>query len=100
MGKDYVKYHEVEMSKGWPRKIRAAQLQTTYTIGGKEYPRIPFGSEEGEWGEAADRPCHDCAVIKGQLHVPICDMEKCSVCGEQVMSCSCKQEELVIMGAK
>lgn len=29
--------------------------------------------------------CHDCNVKPGGTHHPGCDMERCSVCGDQVM---------------
>ena len=76
-----VTYFGVRMPKGWPRKIRAAQKWTHYTIGGKARPRIPYANTE--------YPCHDCAITAGRLHVPGCDMERCPACGRQAISCGC-----------
>jgi len=81
------------MVEGWPEKIEAAQNVLSYTLSdGRSVPRIRYGSEREDWG--ADKvPCHDCRVLKGEFHVPNCDVEECPVCGAQLLSCNCPFDE-------
>lgn len=69
-------------------EMAAAQRVRRYLIGGREFVRVRYGSEQDDWG--ADRgPCGDCGVKKGQLHVMGCDIEPCPRCGGQVITCGC-----------
>ena len=82
----------VSMTDDWPDKIRQAQQQPTVRIGGEEVERVRYGSEREDWG--GDRgPCHDCGVIKGEFHVPGCDVERCPSCGGQLGGCDCDYED-------
>jgi hypothetical protein len=92
MSNEFVIYNGARMIKGWPEKIQAAQWQTNYIIGGEEYLRVRYGEEQDDWG-ADKKPCHDCRVIKGQLHVVGCDGEECPLCHGQALTCDCPYEE-------
>jgi hypothetical protein len=89
---EFVVYNGVKMAADWPERIQEAQTLLTISIGGREYSRIPYGQEADDWG-AERGPCHDCAVTKGQLHVPGCDVEQCPLCLGQSLSCECPYDD-------
>jgi hypothetical protein len=93
--RELVDFRGVKVASYWPRKIENAQGVTRYWI--KDWvERIPYGTERGDWS-AETRLCHDCRVIKGEYHVPNCDVEECPKCGEQAITCPCEiwLEEIV-----
>jgi len=80
-----------------------AQDEKSVLLSGKKYRRIKYGKEpiwQGAskedadlWRTQADRPCHDCGVIEGELHLEGCDWERCPRCKGQNLGCHCRTEE-------
>ena len=58
-------------------------------IHGKLYEPIKVG-DEGDWyfGEPG-ATCGDCGEAYGKQHLPQCDVERCPLCGGQLLSCDC-----------
>lgn len=91
--KESVLDNDVRVTAEWTEQINEAQKTATVLIQGRQVPRVRYGEEKDNWG-AESRPCHDCGVVKGQFHVLGCDVERCPVCGGQLISCDCSDEEL------
>jgi hypothetical protein len=79
---------------------RHAQEEKTVKLLGKRYRRIRYGKEPipkdapddftALWQDVITRPCHDCFVIRGEIHLDGCDMERCPRCSGQFMCCDCR----------
>jgi hypothetical protein len=59
-------------------------------LDGVSVPMVPWGREPG-W--RATSRCHDCGVLPRQLHHLGCDVQRCPLCGDQMMSCECRFDE-------
>jgi hypothetical protein len=91
----------------WLEDYWTAQREKTVMLAGRRYRRVRFGRElahlkrspllrqqidkefEMNWREVIQRPCHDCSVIQGELHLDGCDVEVCPRCGGQYLGCEC-----------
>jgi hypothetical protein len=82
-----------------------AQTQKTVVLSGKRYRRVRYGNEIRHWNppmskefgvrwrEIVTRPCHDCGVVRGELHLEGCDLEACPRCGGQYLCCECRRDD-------
>ena len=87
----------------WIDDYSQSQKEKTVVFAGKRYRRIRFGTEpiprdasdnfKTIWAEVITRPCHDCGVVAGELHLDGCDMERCPRCDGQYMCCDCRIEQ-------
>ena len=68
------------------QRIEAAQEEKSAEIGGRVYPRIPYGDDYPFEVKPLRR---DCGVAIGQLHVIGCFVERCPACGGQAYGCPC-----------
>ena len=63
----------------WIDDYAQAQIERTVRLSGKTHRRMPYGKEPlwkisteedaALWKRQAERPCHDCGVIEGELHL-------------------------------
>lgn len=89
---ELVEYGGKKIKRSWLEQINSAQKVTEVTINGQPYDRVRFGDESEDWG-ANEGPCRDCGVLRGQFHVPDCDIERCPICDGQLLSCDCQNQD-------
>jgi hypothetical protein len=94
---DLVEYNGAMVAAFWPKRLEQAQ-HLLVEVASTPYERIRYGDEKRMWNSARKvklpNVCHDCAALKGQLHVPGCDMEECPACGGQAISCGCRHDDM------
>ena len=60
-------------------------------VGGHRCNRIRFGAVGDLLVGIPDKTrCDDCGAVKGGFHHWGCDVERCPVCGRQLLSCDCE----------
>lgn len=84
-----VEWRGQQVASFWPDKMRSVQKITHYLC---RVPRIRYGDESSDW-QAGKYACHDCAAVKGEYHLPGCDVEECPLCHGQALGCECIEGE-------
>jgi len=71
-------------------KAASCSVETLHR-GGTTVTMLRWGTERG-WhpGGTTSRRCGDCGVAPGGLHHLGCDVQRCPVCGCQMISCGCR----------
>lgn len=90
---EIVYFNEIFMPKGLQVEISGEQENSTIIINGEKFSRVHYGSPEEHPEvnfEYANKPCGDCLVIRGQIHLLDCDMEQCPNCSNQMITCACE----------
>jgi hypothetical protein len=95
----------------WLDDYWKAQDEKTVKLSGQRYRRVRFGKEmrrwkqsplwrqeiskefQVSWRDIIKKPCHDCGVIVGELHLDGCDVEACPRCAGQYLGCECRLAE-------
>ncbi len=67
-------------------KARGCIMKYVHTTSGRYVRRQKVGDEG--WIQPGER-CGDCGALYGNYHHPRCDIERCPLCGNQLISCDC-----------
>ena len=87
---------------GWSRNLPEKVLEEEFSRG-RKLLTLPINGvvwNRVKFGEAKDYEiqqihlerygcCGDCGARPGEVHIPICDEERCPNCKEQLNSCDC-----------
>ena len=59
-------------------------------INGRVYQRVKYGEDAFDWGVSKGHRCPDCGCKPFNYHHWGCDIERCPVCGGQMLGCTCE----------
>jgi len=67
----------------------AGCIPTFFMVNGKRYDRRKYS---GGWDPGTGR-CGDCGCKVGHYHHMGCDVERCPICGGQLLGCDCMERK-------
>jgi hypothetical protein len=62
-------------------------------IKGVLYEPVRYGKSDIDNDDGKHNRCHDCGAKWGEYHHPGCDWERCPVCGGQMLTDECADED-------
>ena len=82
----------------WNNKINNGCSKSILYANNQFYEPVKVG-DPGDWGENEEKDycCPDCGAPYGTYHHANCDVERCPICGGQLWTCDCfdnQNEEL------